>query len=233
MKRFRETMIANALARRNGVVALVPWTPSAAFTFVNPPSSGTWSDSAGTTLTATISGTPTYTAAFGGGLTMVDASTYITINATNPNTDTSFTISMAANFPSSSAGYTVTPFNGGSATGDVYATIRVANGWAFGCVGGTQGTGVPYVSTGLAWWDFVYNGTTNTIYVYKNGDLFSSGPPGIPNKGWSSTMLIGLDRSGNPSTSATFYQIRYGSTDLSQASITTQYNSIKSIYGLP
>jgi hypothetical protein len=140
---------------------------------------------------------------------------------------------MAANFPSSSAGYTVTPFNGGSATGDVYATIRVANGWAFGCVGGTQGTGVPYVSTGLAWWDFVYNGTTNTIYVYKNGDLFSSGPPGIPNKGWSSTMLIGLDRSGNPSTSATFYQIRYGSTDLSQASITTQYNSIKSIYGLP
>ena len=186
---------------------------------------GTWTDNTNRQV-AVINGTPTYDLAGGsqsGGIIYSDLNTWISIPF--KSTATSFTLSMAANLPASSSHY-VPPFNGGVSNGKVRANI-----WgAF-----TVTTGGTAVSSGenftagsgagtLAWYDFVFSGTSVT--VYQNSQLFFSGTLSNSVTGWTGPLLIGRDDAAQSAYPVTFYRIRYVKSAYTQANVTAAFNSI-------
>ncbi len=201
------------------------------FDFLNPPSTGTLWTELINGVTATIGGNPTYVASYGGGFQMVSGS-YIDINGINTR-NAVFTISMAVDGPSSEGGHYNVFFDG-------FNDDRQANDYVWANIwGGTLGVGtqaqvVPTgtFSTGIAWYDFVYNGAN--VLVYKNAVLIGSGTLSSPNAGWKDKLRVGQEYNiaGNY-LGGKIYRIKYQKTALDQTSITSQYNSVKNNYVPP
>jgi hypothetical protein len=199
------------------------------FSLTAPPADGRylpWTDGA-TGVTASITNTAGNwgtTASYGGGIVWDNANYgYVTLNYTD-NDAANFTLSFAADFQPE-AGHWNSIF--GSYFGGPFA-------YAYGdtiSAGVGSNTPVQVTSgvTGLAWWDFVYMGTTLTIY--KNGNQVATGT--IPSTVLGSNIQIG----SRPGTTGdylvgTIYQIKYQRTALLQLAITNQYDAVKSTYGL-
>jgi hypothetical protein len=203
-----------------------------AFDFVNPPSSGTLWTETSNGVKATIGGNPTYVTAYGGGFQMVSGS-YIDINGINTK-NSIFTLSMAVDGPSGDGGHYNVFFDGskGDRLGDDYSIW--ANIWGGVLSAGTQNqsfnTGT--FTTGIAWYDFVYNG--NTVQIYKNATLIGSGTLASANMGWKDNLRIGQEynQTGNY-LNGKIHRIRYQKAALDQAGITTQYNNVKNTYSAP
>jgi hypothetical protein len=204
------------------------------FDLVNPPSTTgyDWVDSADN-VGATINGSWGYESTHGGGITLVDG--YIEIQG-GANTNATFTLSMAADFGTPQTSHWAPVFSGGSlgpGNQDIFAyvfnnTITVGTGNTPDYGGATLTyTGI----SGLAWWDFVYDGTS--VELYKNGALVGSATLSVANAGWSNPLWFGMRHgSSGDILQGTFYQIVYQEQALNLSEIVSQYNSQASTYGL-
>lgn len=195
------------------------------------PFSGNWVDSV-SGIVGTVHSTPTYDAKYGGGINFTE-STYTWIDVPTTSTGTGgFTISMAASIPALTSHY-VAIFDGNAAvrTGN-YINSRV---WSDGVEAGSLNYWLAIASLDLgklAWWDWVYNGTS--VAVYRNGSLISSGTITAANTGWLNPLRFGGDENasgGNTMAVGVIYRMKHQTTALSASSIATQYNTVRSTYG--
>lgn len=235
-----DTVVYNS--HPNGLVPHRPWSaggsPSSypqrtnyAFDFVAPPSSGTiWNDNTNQ-VSATINGTATRTTNFGGGIVFNGTDTYLEIKDITSGVS-NLTISMAADFESANGNWNVIYSGGNYGGNDIFAYISGGNQDSM-----SVGTGQTFnppgaiVNYGLAWWDFVYNDTTVT--VYKNGSQVLTGTLGTANTGFTQNLLVGLRYgSSGDLLNGTIYRIKCVLSALDSNAIITQYNSVASAYGL-
>jgi len=213
----------------------VPSTATAgAFDFVNPPQSGgivssTWTDSING-IVATINGSPTYDSNYGGGINFTEAiPTWVNVPTSRTGTG-GYTISMAALVPQSSAHYV--PLFCGNTTARAGNYIYSRKWTNFEA--GTNASGIIGISLDMgkvAWYDFVYNGTS--ITVYRNGRLLSSGTLSAANQGWLNPLRFGADEStpGNTMAIGALYRMKHQLTALSASEIATQFETVRSTYG--
>lgn len=227
-------------------VSVLPTPQVAEFDFISPSNgSRTWT-SAINNVTASISGNYTYDANYGGGITFPDGGIgkFILINGINTAV-TSFTISMALDARNFSTSHYNVFFDGSTSDrgsppdNSIWAMI-----WGskinFGKQGQTDNSGnflntTPLIN-GVAWYDFVYNGSTVSVYI--NGVLYKTAVIDSSNSGWNAPLMVGNEYGvvnaiyqGN-SMVGTFYRIKYQQTALDSAGIVSQYNSVKGTYGL-
>lgn len=214
-----------------GLVIGRPWIgiSPADFDFFNPPSSSTaWNDTVNS-VTATINGSYTYDSSYGGGIVLDGSTTYIEINKTL--SDSSFTISLAADFEPVSSFWNPIYHGGDWGTNDVFAYVFYTGSINVGTSVSNDNPGGSPTITGIAWWDFVYDGTA--VNLYKNGVLLLTTALSSPNTGFTKNLLVGTRYDSNTDfLNGTIYRIKCSSSALSQLDITTQFNSVSSTYGL-
>ena len=210
------------------------------FDLMNAPLSGsTWTD-ATSGVSAIISKTAagnnawTSTANFGGGITFDENSKgYIEIPGVN-TADNSFTISIAGNLSNHPNHYA--PFFDGSvlnrSTSNIWANLW--GGLLVGTEVSTETASTPSQSdkinlTGVSWWDFVYDEAS--VKTYRDGNLVISGTLSSANLGWRSKLRFAneYNQPGNAML-GTWYRIKYNKTALDQTAISTQFNSVRTLY---
>jgi len=205
-----------------------------AFDFVNPTQSGgivssTWTDSING-IVATIQGSPTYDSNYGGGINFTEAiPTWVDV-PTSRNGSSGFTISMAALVPQSAAHYV--PLFCGNTTARAGNYIYSRKWTNFEA--GTNASGIIGINLDMgkvAWYDFVYNGTS--ITVYRNGRLLSSGTLSAANQGWLNPLRFGGDEStpGNTMATGALYRMKHQLTALSASEVATQFETVRATYG--
>ena len=230
---FTTDTSSNPLAITNHGATYSSDYPMIAFDFTSPPTSGVdafWLDLTNN-VNAIIHGSWTHDANYGGGV-VLSGSGYIEVQATNPSPI--LTISMAADFESANGNWNVIYSGGSYGQNDIFAympgnssdTISVGTG--ANQIQNSSGL----LTTGLAWWDFVYDGTS--ITAYKNGTQVASGTLGLTSTGFTNNLWVGLryGSSGDYLT-GTIYRLKYQQKALDQTAITSQYNSVKTTYNLP
>lgn len=228
-------IIGSGITIGNGITfsPFTPWSVlKTAFDFISPPNVGTtWTDSLGSALTASITGSPTYDNNYGGGLQYSDLNTWVTIPTGNTAIST-FTLSMAAKLPASASHY-VPPFSSGASGGVAAASSNIWGPFVAGTSANTISQGGTFTTTqgagSLAWYDWVYNGTS--ITVYQNGILFFSGTMSTAVYGFRQDLRIGRDYGDQSASPATFYRIKFQPSALTQSDVTTQYNALRTTYG--
>lgn len=217
------------------------------FNLLTAPSSGTtWTDSSGGGYNATLNGSTTYVSNNGGGIRLNNASAasgtgYISVPY-NFNSNT-FTVDIVASFNPSFFWATIWGNDYYNATRGFMAYMLSANQINFGSAGGaTVGlTGLTPTSA-IKQWTFVRNGTTNTIY--SNATQVATGTAANPFAFHTGNLYFGArhtnsgtgttDFMNNTSTAnqPVFYQMRVYSTALSSSDVTTNYNAVKTLYGI-
>ena len=217
---------------------VVPLLPLLPFDLQTAPSSGTiWTDVVNG-INGTITGTATYVSDHSGGI-QINGSGYIIVPGyVNTNT---FTMSMASNFQPTAYWSTAWGSENYDNNSGYAAIFNDSQHMTLGPIQtGGASISIPDVITtiGLAWWDFVFDGTT--AYIYKNGTLYQSKAYTSPSSANSSSPLIigGRHQNGGglppvDKMTGTYYRVKYVTTALNSSDITTQYNSVKSTYGLP
>lgn len=192
---------------------------------------------------ATSTANPAYDANYGGGIIIAQTSQSYLDVPTSYNGAAGFTISMAANIPQAQASHYVGIFDGNTVdrTG-AYINSRqwVGDGLEVGgqgSWGASNSTTDPAMGT-LAWWDFVYNG--RFVTAYKNGTVvtginnYDMGV-GNANTGWLNPLRFAGDESvssNNTMWPGTLYRAKCQAGALTSSQITTQFNAVRSTYGL-
>lgn len=213
------------------------------------PFPATWTDSLNSIVStvatlpnAASTSRPKYDGRYGGGIVIAETSQSYVDVPTARGPGGGFTISMAAVLPIAQGSHYVSIFDG-SVTDRVGQYINARNWVGDGLEVGGQGvwaasnsTTVPSMQT-LAWWDFVFNGLN--INVYKNGAAVTmAGTPmaaGNSILGWKNPLRFAGDDSisaGNTMWPGTLYRMMHTKTALSAAQVTTQFNAVRSTYGL-
>ena len=213
------------------------------------PFPATWTDSI-SSIVATVAtnvnssgNNPTYVADYGGGLNIAQtAQTYVDVPTTYSGA-AGFTISMAANIPQAQGSHYVAIYDGNTIDrAGYYINSRqwVGDGLEVGTQAGwgaSNSTTDPAMAT-LAWWDFVYNG--RFVSAYKNGSVvtglnnYDMGV-GNANTGWLNPLRFVGDESISSSNTmwpGTVYRIKCQAGALNSSQITTQFNAVRSTYGL-
>jgi hypothetical protein len=222
-----------------GTVALVDASPFPA----------TWTDSingivstVATLPNAASTSRPKYDGRYGGGIVIAETSQSYVDVPTARGVGGGFTISMAAVLPVAQGSHYVSIFDGSVADrAGQYINARnwVGDGLEVGgqaTWAASNSTTVPSMAT-LAWWDFVFN--DRIVTVYKNGTLVSmaNSDMGAGNGilGWKNPLRFAGDDSisaGNTMWPGTLYRMMHTKTALTAAQVTTQFNAVRSTYGL-
>ena len=235
---FINTSTTSITITNNSTVALSDSSPFPA----------TWTDSISgivATVATNVNGgqNPTYVADYGGGLNIAQtAQTYVDVPTTYSGA-AGFTISMAANIPQAQGSHYVAIYDGNTIDrAGYYINSRqwVGDGLEVGTQAGwgaSNSTTDPAMGT-LAWWDFVYNG--RFVSAYKNGSVvtglnnYDMGV-GNANTGWLNPLRFVGDESISSSNTmwpGTVYRIKCQAGALNSSQITTQFNAVRSTYGL-
>jgi len=213
-----------------------PQRTNYAFDFVTPPTAGTvWNDDVNQ-VSITIYGAGTRTSSYGRGIVFNGTDTYLEVLDNTVGVST-VTISMAANFQSANGNWNPVYHGGPYGSNDVFAYIAGGNTDSM-----SVGTGQTFepssaiVNNGLAWWDFVYDGTDVT--VYKNGVQVLTGTLNTANSAFNQNILFGARYNGGDINNGDFlngtiYRIKGVLSALDSSAIITQYNSIRTTYSLP
>jgi len=213
------------------------------------PFSQTWTDSLNS-IAATVAvnpnavsvNRPQYDGRYGGGIVIAQTSQSYVDVPTARGPGGGFTISMAAVLPIAQGDHYVPIFDG-SVTDRVGQYINARNWVGDGLeVGGqatwaaSNSTTVPSMQT-LAWWDFVFDG--RIVTVYKNGAAvtMAGSDMGAGNSilGWKNPLRFAGDDSisaNNTMWPGTLYRMMHTKTALSAAQVTTQFDAVRSTYGL-
>ena len=213
------------------------------------PFPATWTDSLNSIVgtvavlpNAASTSRPKYDGRYGGGIVIAETSQSYVDVPTARGPGGGFTISMAAVLPVAQGSHYVSIFDG-SVLDRAGQYINARNWVGDGLEVGGQGvwaasnsTTVPSMQT-LAWWDFVFNG--RIVTVYKNGTLvtMAGSDMGSGNSilGWKNPLRFAGDDSisaGNTMWPGTLYRMMHTKTALSAAQVTTQFNAVRSTYGL-
>ena len=208
------------------------------------PFPATWTDSlngiVATVATVDAKNNPVYTPSFGGGLIFSESprQTYVDVpTARGPGGG--FTMSLAAQIPGS-------PQNHYNAVICSNTTSRSGNGimsryW--------QGDGLEVGQTSewitggflpmgaLAWYDYVYGTNGKSVTIYKNGAFVATGTLAATTTGWLNPLRFGGDESivgvnANTMAPGVMYRMIHTKSALSAAQVTTQFNAVRSTYGL-
>jgi hypothetical protein len=213
------------------------------------PFPATWTDSLNSIVStvatlpnAASTSYPKYDGRYGGGIIIAETSQSYVDVPTARGPGGGFTISMAAVLPIAQGSHYVAIFDG-SILDRAGQYINARNWVGDGLeVGGqatwaaSNSTTVPSMQT-LAWWDFVFNG--QFVNVYKNGVAvtMAGSDMGSGNSilGWKNPLRFAGDDSisaGNTMWPGTLYRMLHTKTALSAAQVTTQFNAVRSTYGL-
>lgn len=208
------------------------------------PFPATWTDSvSGIVATvATVDGKnkPVYTPSFGGGLIFSESprQTYVDV-PTARGAGGGFTMSLAAQIPGSPQNHYNAIICSNTVSRSGYGIMsRYWQGDGLE-VGTTTEWFASFQTMGsLAWYDYVYSSSGKGVTVYKNGSQIFTGTLAVATTGWLNPLRFGGDESNtgvNANTMApgVMYRMIHTKSALSAAQVTTQYNSIKSTYGLP
>jgi hypothetical protein len=199
---------------------------------INPASTGTtWTDLSGKGNNATLVGTPTYTAANGGGYT-TSSSSYI---STSYNLSNTYTVSIACSVNPSSYWATLWGNESWYSALGYIAYLGSSGTLNFGSPSGQTAITVTGISS-VHIWDFVVNGTSYVLY--KDGVSYSTGTFLAPSGGSSTTGLYFGARHSNGGTSftdpcpGTYYSMRIYNRALSSTEINTNFSVLRTYYGL-
>jgi hypothetical protein len=226
---------SNAISITNtGTVALTDQSPFNA----------NWVDSvSGIVATVGIgnAGQPTYDAKYGGGINCEEAvRPYVDVPTTRTGVG-GYTISMLANVPSNSGGHYVALFTGNNLypTGGRSGNYIYARKWSnfetgsFASANTTIDLNFPTgaLTNPPAWYDWVYNGTSVT--VYRNGLLITNFSMTAA-AGWLNPLRFAGDESqvlGNSMAIGTLYRMKHQTTALDASGIATQFETVRASAG--
>jgi len=208
------------------------------------PFSANWVDSV-SGIVATVgvgnAGQPTYTSSYGGGINVEEAvRPYVDVPTTRTGVG-GYTISMLANIPTAPSHY-VPLFTGnnlavgsGGRSGNYIYARKWTNFETGSFASPTTNIDLNFTAGALtnppAWYDFVYNGTSVT--VYRNAQLITSFTMTAA-AGWSSPLRFAGDESsstGNSMAIGTLYRMKHQTTALSSSGISAQFETVRTLTG--
>jgi hypothetical protein len=210
------------------------------------PSSGTvWTDSTGNGKNATINGDFSYVSNNGGGIklnnTDYTGTGYISVPY-NISSNTA-TIEIVASFNNTSHWATIWGNEAYNLSKGYFAYMGATTSLNWGSPTSNTTNVTITASNAIRHWVFVINGTTKTLYL--NGSQFATATTNNPTGGYATSEFLFGARHTNAGTGATdklnntnsanqavFYQMRVYNTALSSSDVTTNFNEIKSTYGL-
>jgi hypothetical protein len=185
---------------------------------------------------------PTYDPRFGGGLMFGESprQTYVDV-PTARGVGGGFTISIAAQIPGQPQNHynAIICGNVVSRSGRyVMSRYWQGDGLEFGHIENwvAVNMGSP-TSIPLSWYDYVYNANGTTVTLYRNGAQIGTGTVSGTVLGWLNPLRFGGDESitgVNANTMATgvLYRMIHTKSALSAGEVTTQFNAVRSTYGL-
>ena len=207
-----------------------------------PTSGGTWPSLAGATNTTIVSpGNVTYVSEYGGGLRITTKNTaYFDTGVTAATIGNTFTMSMTVAFNQTqtywaswwgSDSYNANQGYLGYQSGATSFTFGAPSGGTT-FVHSTIGANIANVNV----WDFTINGTTASYYlngVWKGQAAISApGSIGTANLYFASRHVNG-GGSFTDTATGVYYSMRVYNRVLSNVEVTSNYNTLKSIHGLP
>ena len=210
------------------------------------PSSGTvWTDSTGNGKNATINGSFSYVSNNGGGIKLNNTdylgTGYISVPY-NISSNTA-TIEIVVSFNNTSHWATIWGNEAYNFSRGYFAYMATTTSLNWGSPTSNTTNVIITASNAIRHWVFVINGTTKTLYL--NGSQFATATTNNPVGGYATSEFLFGARHTNAGTGATdklnntnsanqavFYQMRVYNTVLSSSDVTTNFNEIKSTYGL-
>jgi hypothetical protein len=209
------------------------------------PSSGTsWSDVSGNGRNATLQGTPTYVSNNGGGIRLNNASYTGTDYISVPYnfTGDTVTVEIVASFNPTAFWSTIWGNENYNAGSGYFAYMGNSTTIYYGRPTGGASEAIT-ASNAIRHWTFVINGTTTSLFL--NGAQVGTSDTVAAQTTFVSTEFLFGARHTNAGTGATdklnnstaanypvFYQMRAYNKALSGAEITSNFNAVKTTYGL-
>ena len=240
-------------------INLIPLTPPTqsfggvtsglVFNLFSAPSSGTtWTDASGNGYNATLQGTPTYVSNNGGGIKLNNSlqngggNDFISVPY-NINSNT-VTVEIVASFNPDSHWATIWGNEAYSFSRGYFAYMGSSTSLLWGSPTGNMTNAAITASNAIRHWVFVIDGTSKSLYL--NGtQLGSTVTLSNPAGGYATGNFYFGARHTNVGTGATdvlnnstsanqpvFYQMRVYNKALSSSEVTTNFNEIKTTYGL-
>ena len=207
-----------------------------------PTSGGTWPSLAGSTNTTIVSpGNVTYVSEYGGGLRITNKNTaYFDTGVTATTIGNAFTMSMTVAFNQTQS-YWATWWGSDSYNAS-QGYLGYQSGVASFSFGAPQSSVTFFHSTiganiaNVNVWDFTITGTTATYYL--NGVWKGTGTFTAPTSLGTANLYFAsrhVNSGGGSTDTATgvYYSMRVYNRVLSNVEVTTNYNTLKSIHGLP
>ena len=220
-------------------------TSGLVFNLFSAPSSGTtWTDASGNGYNATISGTTSYVSNNGGGIKLNNTDYLGTgyISVPYNISSTTSTIEIVASFNPTSHWATIWGNEAYSFSRGYFAYMGTSTNLIWGSPTSNTTNVTITASNAIRHWTFVINGTSKILYL--NGSQFATATTNNPSSYATSEFYFGArhQNSGtgpadrlNSSISANqpvFYQMRVYNKALTSSEVTTNFNEIKSTYGL-
>ena len=215
---------------------------------LSAPSSGaSWPDTSGNGYNATLEGTPTYVSNNGGGIRLNNAN-YNTgtnyISVPYNITGNTFTVELVASFNSTSYWATIWGNEAYSNSKGYYAYQGSSTSIIWGSPSSNTTSATITASNSIRHWVFVINGTSKSLYL-NGSQLGTTATLNNPTGGYATGNFYFGSRHTNNGTGASdklnnstaanypvFYQMRIYNTALSGTDISTNFNAIRSTYGL-
>jgi hypothetical protein len=221
--------------------------PGLQFYLQSAPSSGAvWTDASGKGKNATINGSYSYVSNNGGGIklnnTDYNGTGYITVPYNISGTTS--TIEIVASFNPTSYWATIWGNEAYSFSRGYFAYMGTSTSLIWGSPTSNITTATITASNSIRHWVFVIDGTSKSLYL--NGSLLGSTVTlNNPNGGYATGDFYFGARHTNVGTGASdklnsnvsgnepvFYQMRVYNTALNSSEVTTNFNEIKTTYGL-
>ena len=209
------------------------------------PSSGTtWTDASGNGINATLVGSTSYVSNNGGGIklqnTDFSGNAHISVPY-NISTNTA-TVEIVASFNPNSHWSTIWGNEAYSFSRGYFAYMGTSTNLIWGSPSSNTTNVTITASNAIRHWTFVINDTSKILYL--NGSQFATATTNNPSSYATSEFLFGA-RHTNTGTGATdklnsnisanqpvFYQMRVYNKALTSSEVTTNFNEVKSTYGL-
>jgi hypothetical protein len=210
------------------------------------PSSGTtWTDVSGNGKNATLVGSTSYVSNNGGGIKLqnTDFSGNAHISVPYNISSNTATVEIVASFNPTSFWSTIWGNEAYSFSRGYFAYMGTSTNLIWGSPSSNTTNVTITASNVIRHWTFVINGTSKILYL--NGSEFATATTNNPTGGYATSEFLFGARHTNTGTGAAdklnssisanqpvFYQMRVYNKALTSSEVTTNFNEVKSTYGL-